>query len=264
MISVTLFGRHGNQMWQYAVCRTVAEQNNYQYHIPRDFLLKDIFNCNLGEEQDLTTLHFPIYNPWNNIQFYDPEIFDIPDSTKIDGYLQCEQYILHNRENIKKWFTLKNYDSNLFDTLNLNNDVCVINFRGGDYKFSPQMYLHKKYWNDSINHIKQINSSVKFIVITDDVAEAKVFFPDYEVYHYNIADDFYVVSKAKYLIIANSTFSWWAAWLNDNSKFIIAPKYWLTPYSFDWSPIDSVTSRFHYVDTKGKLFSANECLKERL
>jgi hypothetical protein len=250
-------------MWQYAVCRTVAEWNGYQYHIPRELLVKDIFTCELGVEQDLTNNYFPIDNPWNYEQQYDPNIFYIPDYTKIQGYLQTEHYILHNRENIKKWFTLKNNNPMLYKFIGLDKDVCVINFRGGDYKNISDVYLQAQYWNDSINHIKQINSSVKFIVITDDVEEAKIVFPNYEIYHFDISNDFYIVSKAKYLIIANSTFSWWAAWLNDNSKFTIAPKFWLRPYTKDWSPIDSVTSRFHYVDTNGKLFSANECVKER-
>lgn len=262
MISVSMYGRLGNHLWQYAVCRTVAESNGYEYHIPRNFLGIMLFDCSLGVERNQTTTCYPRCNNHDGKQMYDPNIFTINDFTCLDGYLQSEKYILNNKINITKWFTLNSNHS--VDLSILTDDVCVINFRGGDYKDKSHVFLHLKYYTDSIAHMKQINSNMQFIVITDDVEESRKYFPDYPAFHYGIINDYAVVNAAKYLIIANSTFSWWAAWLNTRSKFIIAPKFWLRHNISEgwWMPADSLTTGFHYVDRDGKLSSYDECLSE--
>jgi hypothetical protein len=262
MISISLYGRLGNHLWQYAVCRTVAEKNGYDYHIPRNFLGNNLFNCSLGVDLDLTTSCYPHCNNHDGKQAYDPNIFKIKDFTRLDGYLQTEKYILNNKSDIMEWFKLKsNYNANLSI---LDDNTCVINFRGGDYKDKSHVFLHKKYYYDSITHIKQIKPNIKFIVITDDVEEAKKYFPEYDAFHFGIINDYAIVNSAKYLIIANSTFSWWAAWLNNNSKITIAPKFWLRHNISEgwWMPADSLTTGFHYVDRNGKLSNYDECLSE--
>lgn len=58
MISIELMGRLGNQMFQYAVCRTIAERNGYDYHIPRGKghgqNLSDYFDLDMGRESNET------------------------------------------------------------------------------------------------------------------------------------------------------------------------------------------------------------------
>lgn len=262
MISVSLYGRLGNHLWQYSVCRTIAEFNNYEYHIPRNFLGSMLFDCSLGVESDQTVSCYPHCNNHDGKQTYDPNVFNIKDFTRLDGYLQSEKYILKNKQKIKQWFTLKN--KNNIDLSMLTDDVCVINFRGGDYKDKPHVFLHLKYYYDSINHMKALNSNMKFVVITDDVEESKKYFPDYPVFHLGINHDYAIVNSAKYLIIANSTFSWWSAWLNENSKLTIAPKFWLRHNISEgwWMPADSLTTGFSYVDRDGKLLNYDECLSE--
>ena len=97
-----MIGRLGNNMWQYAVCRTIAEDNNYEFHIPRCFSGSDLFNCSLGVELDLTNQKFFDFYMNNSFmaQFYNPNIFQISDFTKLVGFFQCERYIQENRENI--------------------------------------------------------------------------------------------------------------------------------------------------------------------
>ena len=139
MISVSMYGRLGNHLWQYAVCRTVAEQNNYEYYIPREFLGTHLFNCSLGVDNNTTNKCFPICNNHDQMQKYDPTIFNIEDFTKIDGYLQTEKYIKHNQKNIIDWFKPKHDINSIIDELKLNDDICVIGFRGGDYKDKPHV-----------------------------------------------------------------------------------------------------------------------------
>ena len=261
MLSVTMYGRFGNQLWQYAVCRTVAEKRGFSYHIPREF--QNYFGCTMGDHQEIIQRHFPSANNHDHIQRYDPKIFEIEDGTKIDGYHQSEKYILDNRENILNWFRIPQF-TELYTEVGLDSNTCVINFRGGDYSRIPHVFLHKKFWDDSIERMKEIKDGVRFIVVTDDPGLASEFFPNLPIYHFGIMQDLYLVSKAEYLIIANSTFSWWGAWLNENTKMTIAPKYWMRYNVSDgwWSPSDSLTTRFHYVDRDGKFQSYEECLSE--
>lgn len=261
MISVSLYGRLGNHLWQYSVCRTVAEYNNYEYHIPKNFLGTMLFDCSLGVDRDQTSSCYPYCNNHDGKQKFDENIFNIKDFTKLDGYLQTEKYIINNKSKIKEWFNLKknNIDLNILD-----DDTCVINFRGGDYKDKGHVFLNIKYYYDSMNYMKKINSKIKFIIITDDPEEAKKYFLQYPIFHFGIVGDYAMVNSAKYLIIANSTFSWWAAWLNENSKFTIAPKFWLRHNISHgwWMPADSLTTGFYYTDRDGKISSYDECLAE--
>lgn len=260
MITVSLYGRLGNNLWQYAVCRTVAEKNGFDFHIPRNF--PNYFQLNLGVESFKVDNYFPFENNHDAIQKYDSEIWNIKDFTKIDGYFQSEKYIVNNRDNIIKWFNL---DKHLFKSpIDIDENTCVINFRGGDYTSIEDVFLVKKYWDDSIKKMRDINKNMKFIIITDDIHTASSFFTDIKIYHFDVVSDFMIVRNAPYLIIANSTFSWWGAWLNEIANLIIAPKYWFR-YNISngwWSPSDSITTRFHYMDRDGNLQNYNECLSE--
>lgn len=261
MISVKLGGKLSNHLWQYAVCRTVAEFKNYEFHIPSNFLGTEFFDCSLGTENDLTTEDFWV-DEGGEIQKYNPEIWNVRDFVRLTGHLQTEKYIINNKRNIQKWFVLKNQNVNVLNHIGIDNDTCVIHLRGTDYKTSPS-FLPKKYYDDSIKNILEVNPKMKFVVITDDPGEGRKYFPNFPVYSNLPIDDFYIMNQARYLIISSSTFSWWAAWLNDNCRFVIAPKYWFRYNSWDnWCLKDSITTGFYYVDRAGEIFSSNQCLRE--
>jgi len=103
---------------------------------------------------------------------------------------------------------------------------------------------------------------MKFIVISDDPECASWFMPfQIPVFHIEIGFDFYVVNQAKWLIISNSTFGWWAAWLNNTANKILAPKYFAA-HNFSngfWSVGESYTKKFSYLDRKGKIFEFEQC-----
>jgi hypothetical protein len=266
MISIQLLGRLGNHMWQYAVCRTVAEKNGYEFHIPRNFLGSDMFGCSLGIEKDSTfKIFFDSYKINSRLaQFYNPNIFRIDDYTKLIGFYQCDRYLLENKGNIQRWFTQKNINQNLIAEFFLNENICVINFRGGDYKELAVRYLDESYWKHSIAEMLKVNPAMQFKVITDDIDAARTFFPSYPTYHFGAEEDFSIISHAKYLIIANSTFSWWAAWLNKSLKMVIAPKYWMkyNESSGWWVPGESITRGFHYMGKEGLLLTSSSCINE--
>jgi hypothetical protein len=144
-----------------------------------------------------------------DIRLYDTDLVNILDNTKIDGLMQDEQYILHRKEEIRTWLKVKPK----FDCYDYSDEnTCVINFRGGEYSRHHDFFLRKEYWQDAIAHMRAINPSFRFIVITDDVLTAKNFFPDFAVFHFSIGKDYSIIKNAYYLILSNSSFGWFPAW----------------------------------------------------
>ena len=97
MITVSVTNNLGNQMWQYAVARTVAEKLGYEFHIPRPFLGTDLFSCDLGVENHTVYNQWPENNAWTLRQPFNESIVQIGDFTQINGWLQAERYIIDNR-----------------------------------------------------------------------------------------------------------------------------------------------------------------------
>ena len=108
---------------------------------------------------------------------------------------------------------------------------------------------------------------MQFLIISDDVECAKSYMPfDIKAIHFDIGFDFYVVNQAKWVIISNSTFSWWAAWLNDKANKILAPKYFIAHNLSDgyWSVGEIYTRCFDYIDRNGIISNYDTCKKEAI
>ena len=108
-----------------------------------------------------------------------------------------------------------------------------MHIRRGDYvKISNTVNL--LYYQKAIQYIRQYYKKPVFLVFSDDLDWVKSNIPvEGEVIYVNEDkkmqdyEELLVMSKCKSNIIANSTFSWWAAWLNQNKeKYVIAPKLW--------------------------------------
>ncbi len=274
----------GNQLWCYITTRVIAKDKGYEFGImsPEKFKCNDFLELDFGkpvlggkgkEGGPPTKLpegikHYyverKITHPDNgvDIRSYDKDLVDILDNTKIDGVMQDERYISHRRNEIREWLKVKKE----YECYDYSNDnTCVINFRGGaDYILNPRVFLPQKYWDDAINNIQKINKNMKFVVITNDVATAKKFFPKFDVFHFSISKDYVVVKNAKYLILSNSSFACFPAWLNEDLRYCIAPKYW-SQYNYSdgyWGCSYNITSGWHYQDRDGNLSTADSCRKE--
>ena len=264
MISAQLQGNLGNQLWQYAVCRGVAERLGVPFHIPRAFQGHTLFPAlSLGEPQEDIETVFYENGHWH-VQQYDPRVLRgdvIKDGTRLVGLFQSERYLWDiGRERLSQWFSTEGLPNT--EHLTTLANTCIINFRGGDYVGKSEVFLPKTYFQRAVEYVKRVDSGVKFVVVTDDEKTARTFFPNYPIVTPGPALSFALVSHAPYLIIANSSFSWWASWLNDTARVVVAPRYWLR-YNVStgwWSPSDSLTMRFTYIDPKtGRAVSALEC-----
>lgn len=287
-------------MWYYATCRLVAEKLGYEWGI-NSSPTHDYYNgqdqmyfmdVDFGKEAKVNgkntrglNTYVGITNEYYDspkehnymgdgcvINMYDEGVFNIKDNTMVHLISQSEDYLIDRKENILNWFKIK--EEYMFDYLNklnslnisLDENTCVINFRGGEYLCVANLIPTQKYWQDSIKKMLSINPNMKFIIITDDVHNAGRFIGNYPCYHFDVGMDFWVVNQALYSIISASTFSWWASWLNTKAKLIIAPKYWARHNVSNgyWSIGDSYTRNFSYMNKNGELQNFETCKKEAL
>jgi hypothetical protein len=173
---------------------------------------------------------------------FQENILNSPDNSYLDGYWQSEKYFLPIQEMIRQDLTLVQplppHLQELVKQIHNTNSISL-HVRRGDYASNPVttayhgLYSTEWYANAAAQMQKDV-SDAHFFIFSDD----------YEWVRSNIkldgpctfvqpspdgqeAQDLYVMSQCKHNIIANSSFSWWAAWLNAHSnKKVIAPARW--------------------------------------
>lgn len=170
---------------------------------------------------------------------YQSKVFITQNCTFV-GYWQSEKYFKTIRNRLVEAFQFTGVTGELKKVADMltDNSYTSIHVRRGDYLLNPNVYMDvctQEYYFRAIEYIKQKNPDSKFICFSDDMewvkeniniqnvlCYEKKMFNKYEDWY-----DMYLMSKCQNNIIANSSFSWWAAWLNQNSdKIVIAPKRW--------------------------------------
>ena len=175
--------------------------------------------------------------------------------------MQDESYFIKHLDQIRQWLKVKpEYDSFEYSRENL----CIINMRGGEYTGSPELFIDKKYWIHGMREMRKIRPDMEFMIITDDVDSAKKILPGIPAYHFDIGKDYVTLKNAHYLLLSNSSFACLPAHTSETVKYVIAPKYWAR-YNVSngyWASEQNIYSLFHYMDRKGRIFSAEECREE--
>jgi hypothetical protein len=273
----------GNQLWSYVVTRTLAYDKGFDFGImnPHKFKGKEFLDLDFGcevvggigpeggppEELPKDIEHYFVekdvwYHKFKcDIRDFDNNLLNIYDKTKIEGYFQSEKYIIHRKNEIKKWLKVKPE----FDCYDFSDEnICVLNIRGGEYKGTDELILPREYWINAINNMLRINENLEFIIISDDLQYARKLLPQYKAFHFNIGLDYSIVKNAKYLILANSSFSFFPAWTSETIKYVIAPKYWARHNISDgfWACAFNMYQDWNWQDRSGQLFTFDECEKE--
>lgn len=189
----------------------------------------------------------------NHLYFhFNSDILRISDNTYLDGYWQSEKYFYNAKDIIKKQFTLKkefsDFNSFLAEDIKNKNSVSL-HFRRKDYiNDKNTLKVHGicsfDYYTKAIRKIVEKVNNPYFFIFSDD--------PDWVKKNFNIKYQFRVISGddyrdyqelalmslCKHHIIANSSFSWWGAWLSSNErKIIIAPEKWLADPQYNMNDI---------------------------
>ena len=240
MISCYLQGGLGNYLFQIAAAYSKSIDLNIDFVLSENEGLVVHKNPNHYLNNFFRNIKF--VNNLNTPQFYNEPNFSyspIPDfilPTKIIGYFQSEKYFLKNKNKILSLFEcpeeiFKKLVSK-YPQINEGN-TCSLHVRRGDYLNLPDHHPTQsiEYYKKSVS---LIGNDKTYFIFSDDIEwcknnfdfiEKKVYCEFNEDY-----EDLYLMSLCENNIMANSSFSWWGSWLNQNiNKKVVAPKNWFGP-----------------------------------
>ena len=288
MIVVKIIGGLGNQMFQYAMGKTLAIRNStelkldisafeiYKLHQYKLNKLNIVENIATEEESKLfltdgkkigiknITKFFTPYFKRTYIREksfrYDPNLMMTKDNVYLDGYWASEKYFKEIESQIRKEFTIKE-DPDLLNSEMaaqiLDKDAVSIHIRRGDYVTdSKTNAIHGTcsldYYYKAIEDLHNYVSDPHFFIFSNDPQWVTDNFKvPYPITLVNINgpdqgyEDMRLMSLCKHHIIANSTFSWWGAWLGTNqNKRVYSPKQW---YNVDYDIKDLIPDSWNKI-----------------
>lgn len=238
------YGHLGNQMFQYASLRGIASNRGFDWAIPsagefgnRYPLRSSIYAC---FELDSLTDHNIIRTIASQTVVerkfdFDEELFDsCPDNSDLIGYFQSYRYFDQIKDSIRQDFKFKpdvaDSAKKFLKDIDTSNAVSV-HVRRTDY-VSNSAYHTNIPADFYLNVIKNIGNIDHVVIFSDDIGWCRenfrgsdVLFSDQSAYI-----DMCAMSMCRTNIIANSSFSWWAAWLNQwKNKLVFSPSQWFGP-----------------------------------
>jgi len=263
MITTKLMGGMGNQMFQYAAGRHLALLNNTNLKLDAVFLLDRSIKWDhtLYEyELDVLNIRSTVQKKANKIGdklekifrpsavvlevpfTYDPSVLDKRGNIYLHGFWQSELYFKAIESTIRKEFEFvvapDQQNAECLEQIHSTNSVSM-HFRRGDYvNLAETNQFHGvsgiDYYKAAMVDIKKKVKDPHFFVFSNDLDWVKdnMTFDDAHTFvDHNPGrksyEDLRLMINCKHNVIANSSFSWWAAWLNNNpEKIIIAPARW--------------------------------------
>lgn len=266
MITIILSGGLGNQMFQYAAGRALSLRHNTELCIDLYLLNKKTKATIRNYELRIFTIETPVRKSILNkiavkgfgilkssallrtigifrdekAQYYDFRFKDLPKKTTLFGYFQNENYFKVISEQLRSDFTfrlpLNGKNEGMRKAIERNISVSI-HIRRGDYvnANSNLPVLDISYYKKAIEYIASHTSNPYFFIFSDGIDWVKENL-DLTGFNHHFIDwnkneesyiDMQLMSLCKHNIIANSSFSWWGAWLNNNpDKLVIAPAKW--------------------------------------
>jgi len=269
----------GNQLFCYVTTRMLAHRLGYDFGIGGLRNAGDsrvnkkgfyFMNLDYGKEvpDNLTRYDEYRHGLWTDaqlrtdIRLTDKKLLSIPDNTIIYGNLQSEEYFGDRLDLVKSWLKV-NEEYEHMDTNGEN--ICVMNFRGGDMVGNAGGFVPRNYWDKSIQKMIEYNPKMQFCIVTDDVESANRMLPEYPAYHVDVAWDYVAIKNARHVIASTSTFACFPLWTSETLEYCIAPKYWFHHnLSHGWWSLGCSIYSFptYYMDRQGKLFTPEECVVE--
>lgn len=275
----------GNQLFCYVTLRAIAKKRNLDFSVIGGETLANNMHSDCGlyfmdldlgipsKEEDYEATYYEkdvrlftgksIHDMNHGCYVTDTDegLINVADGSIILGNMQSEDYYLEFKDEIKEWLKVKpEYDCYDF----YKDHLCIIHLRCSDYIDSPELFLRKKYWIKGMKAMKTVDPLMEFMIITNDVKEASKILPGIPAYNFDLAKDYSIIKNAKYLLLANSSFTYFPALCSDNCEYILAPMYWARHNVSNgyWASEQNIYSGWHYMDRRGKVYDAEECKRK--
>lgn len=283
MIISKILGGLGNQMFQYAVGRSLSERlgvefkldtHSFEVHEFRgyglcNFKIKEVF-ATKEEVKEITRKDSDVslfsklfkkknkYGPFliqeKPLFVFNKRFLSLTDNVLLNGYWQNEKYFENIRDTLIEDFVLKEPMSD--KSIELKKEIASsqsvsLHIRRGDYAHNEKVnrqygLCSLEYYKRAVDYLeKEVGGDLKFFIFSDEPQWAKenleINYPLVVVDHNGRDKDFedmMLMSACKHQIIANSTFSWWGAWLNENKeKIVVTPEKWFLAKKYDTSEL---------------------------
>lgn len=251
MIIVRILGGLGNQMFQYAYARALSLNG---YDVQLDISKFKKYKLHGGYQLDKYKIDLKPAKPLSiflgkvglkptkkeKSLLFNSDFKTLKGNEYVKGYFQTEKYFKEIRETLLSEFILKQKVSlqtqEIEQQILTSKNSCSLHIRRGDYISDEKANkvhgtCNLDYYQKAIEIINKKYFNTTFFIFSDDISwtqenlkvDKAVFVDVKSIPH----EDLYLMSVCKNNITANSSFSWWGAWLNKNEhKTVISPKNW--------------------------------------
>ncbi len=257
-------GRLGNQMFQYAALRGIAANRGFDWSVPppgtsgvdeygceNNYCMFDTFKLSNATKEHQGISDNTPWAVWKEFHFNEELFNTCPDDVNLDGYFQTERYFENIRPSIREDFQFQDeiYQpcKEMIDSLGDGRKI-FLHMRRGDPKL-PWAYVNLQnahplqtwdYYTEALNQFPDDTPVIVFSDVIEWCQDQEFFDSDRFIFSETMDEfndgqrvpwtDLCLMSLCTDAIIANSSFSWWGAWLIDNpDKKVIAPKQWFGP-----------------------------------
>jgi hypothetical protein len=227
------WGRLGNQLFQLALLYAVSQRSGHDFYLPHEGeSLWSCFDLDVpATGPDCTN----VFHEANGSCNYDPRVFEQPDGTSYHGYFQSYRYLEDCRPSLLRYLRFHVRYRAKSEVLlfayrrRYGRPLVSLHVRRGDYVFpdaenSWGNLAHDGYYE---RVVEAIGDDVTYLVFSDDLAWcrqylnlARVEFADFDPY-----TSLCLMTGCDVNVVANSSFSWWGAFLNDGAE-VYAPSRW--------------------------------------
>ena len=254
-------GQLGNQMFQYASLKGIARNRGFDYMVAHN---ADVVVDSLGNK-----LYTELFNPFDivvkqgvlntqqyiqepHFQFSEELFNNCPDNASLVGYYQTPKYFNHIKDEIRSDFTFRpEILEPCKEMMEEMVEPVALHIRRGDFITNVENHYNQglEYYEEALTKFEKNRQVIIFSDDTEWCNKQKLFAPD----RFLIAEgnspyvDMCLMTMCSGFIIANSTFSWWPAWLSvAEDKKVVYPKQWfgVTGYTKDHDVTDLFPRRW--------------------
>jgi|694.fasta_scaffold24013_11 hypothetical protein len=235
MIHCKLHGRLGNNLFTIATGLSLAKKLNTKITVGETALCGHYgivpIDLSLFEYKFTQTDNVDLEHIYNEPTLHYTEI-EPQDNITISGVFGSWKYFEDIKEELcSKYFTPSKEIIKSLKKYNISSNALGISVRRGDFLMLQHNHcvLTLEYYQTVINNFFQ-NNIDSIYIFSDDIEWCKGVFGD-EVHYVNDSAgvQLFLMTKMKHLIMSNSTFAWWGAYLNQNNGIIVIPDPWLGP-----------------------------------